>query len=182
MASKIMIIRHAEKAINNDQTGVNINGHKDDESLIPQGWQRAGALASFFDPSRPWPIPGIVGPASLFAADPGKHDQHSERPEETITPLALKLNLTINTQFKKDDFASMVSAAQACSGVVLIAWQHQDIPSIGNLLMGNNTTVPQTWPGNRYDIVWVFDNDGAGGYTFSQVPQELLAGDLPSVI
>jgi len=29
---------------------VDINGNQDPESLIPQGWQRAGALAAFFDP------------------------------------------------------------------------------------------------------------------------------------
>lgn len=35
--TKIMIIRHAEKAENSSQNGVNINGANDPESLIPQG-------------------------------------------------------------------------------------------------------------------------------------------------
>jgi hypothetical protein len=76
----------------------------------------------------------------------------------------------------------MVTEAVASTGVVLVAWQHQDIPAIGNAILGNDTTVPQTWPGNRFDIVWVFTAQAGGGYSFAQVPQLLLAGDEATVI
>jgi len=76
----------------------------------------------------------------------------------------------------------MVDAAVACSGVVLIAWQHQDIPAIGNAIVGNKTTVPQTWPGDRFDVAWVFTAKRGDGYSFSQVPQMLLAGDQSTTI
>jgi hypothetical protein len=185
-ATKIMVIRHAEKAQTDadpKQHGININGEKDKESLIPLGWQRAGALVDFFVPRSAFFVNHIATPQFLFAADPGQHDKHSERPEETITPLSLKLNLAINTSFHKKDFASMVSAMKTCAGIVLAAWQHQDIPSIGNAIMGNTSSVPQKWPGARFDIVWVFDLDSnSGQYSFNQVPQELLAGDLTQVI
>ncbi len=71
----------------------------------------------------------------------------------------------------------------ACGGFALIAWEHQDIPTIANAILGNTLTVPQSWPGKRFDVVWIFDWDhGTKRYAFSQVPQQLLAGDLPTVI
>jgi hypothetical protein len=178
-ASKIMIVRHAEKpAASGTPYGININGQQDPESLIPLGWQRAGALASFFAPSNGQPTAaGIVTPQTLFAAEIAKHS-HSERPDETLTPLSQKMNAAIQTPFPKEQFASVVTAALQSSGTVLIAWQHQDIPAMANQILGNSTTAPQKWPGNRFDLVWVFDlNATTGTYTFSQVPQLLLGGD-----
>jgi hypothetical protein len=71
----------------------------------------------------------------------------------------------------------------SCGGIALISWQHELIPSIANIIVGNQTTVPQSWPGNRFDIVWVFDLvTSSNTYSFSQVPQCLLAGDLPDPI
>ena len=50
-ASKIMIIRHAEKPDDAGTVfGVTIEGHQDPEELTVRGWQRAGALATFFAP------------------------------------------------------------------------------------------------------------------------------------
>ena len=73
--------------------------------------------------------------------------------------------------------------AMACGGVALVSWQHEDIPSIANIIVGNSTTVPQTWPGARFDVVWVFDLDRSSGtYSFKQVCQCLLAGDSPAPI
>lgn len=76
----------------------------------------------------------------------------------------------------------MVSDVLTCPGPVLIAWEHEDIPLIPNLLLGNDTT-PQTWPSDRFDVVWIFDlNPATGIYAFSQVPQLPLQGDLASLI
>ena len=180
-APSIMVIRHAEKPVGSLQ-GVQVDGSEDQESLIVQGWQRAGALATLFDPSRgSLQSSALALPAFLFAAkyDPTKH---SRRPYETLAPLGAKLDVTINDDFKKDDYAAMVTAALACTGPVLIAWQHDDIPSIGNAILGNDTTVPQSWPGDRFDLVWAFTPAAGGGWTFTQVPQLLLAGDQDSPI
>jgi hypothetical protein len=180
-ATKIMVIRHAEKPLDTT-TGVQLDGTQDAESLIVQGWQRAGALAVLFDPSRgELQAPELATPDFLYAAkfDPSKH---SKRPFETLLPLSTKLDLSIDDSFKKDDYAMMVADAIGCDGVVLIAWQHDDIPAIGNAIVGNDTTVPQSWPGDRFDLVWVFDAQEGGGYSFTQVPQLLLAGDLATTI
>ncbi len=52
---------------------------------------------------------------------------------------------------------------------------------IANAILGNKTTAPQYWPLDRFDLVWVFDRRG-DTWTFTQVPQLLLAGDRPEVI
>jgi hypothetical protein len=102
--------------------------------------------------------------------------------------VAAKLGLTIDTSFTKDKFKHMADAALACEGVVLIAWQHQDIPAIGAHLLehsgASGIALPTSWPQGRYDLVWVFDRPaGSGPITgFTQVPQLLLAGDQDSVL
>jgi len=179
-----MVIRHAEKPADTGAPfGVNADGNQDPESLIVQGWQRAGAVASLFAPSRgPLQSPDLSTPQFLYASGTAKHSS-SERPQETITPLASKLSLSLNTNFLKGDEANMVKDAISQNGVVLICWEHQAIPDIANNILGNTTTVPQKWPGDRFDLVWVFDLDAStGGYNFTQVPQLLLAGDSNSII
>ena len=68
-------------------TGVSCKGKQDPESLIVQGWQRAGALACFFAPTYgPPPNSALATPRFLYASGVGHHS-HSERPQEAITPL-----------------------------------------------------------------------------------------------
>ncbi len=76
----------------------------------------------------------------------------------------------------------MARAAQACSGPVLIAWQHEGISAIANSILGAKIA-PQSWPGDRFDLVFVFTLDPLDGtYSFAQVTQRLLAGDSASLI
>jgi hypothetical protein len=176
--SKIMIIRHAEKPPSiGGPFGVTADGDQDVESLTIEGWQRAGALACFFAPTHaPLQIAKIATPQFLFASE-SKSGGGSSRPLETITPLASKLALTPTTH-KKSHFDKVAADAMTCGGTALISWQHEDIPSIANIIMGNQTTVPQKWPGDRFDVVWVFDlATSSDSYSFSQVTQRLLAGD-----
>ena len=180
-ASIIMVIRHAEKP-DSGNVGVQLDGSQDADSLIVQGWQRAGALTVLFDPARgALQSPDLAVPQFLFASkyDPTKH---SKRPYETLQPLSLKLNVSINDDYKKDDYAKMAAAAMGCDGAVLVAWQHEDIPAIGKIILGDGGTVPQKWPGDRFDLVWVFTAQSGGGYSFVQVPQLLLAGDQATLI
>src|SRR5262249_32901466 len=125
----------------------------------------------------------------------------SQRPYETITPLAAVLGLTINKDFSKKHFSDMVDAALQCQGDVLICWQHQDIafgtakdPGISQMILTKTGTsggmgIPytsRTTPATpklvaRYDLVFVFVRpSGTGPITaFPVVAQLLLAGDLP---
>jgi len=134
----------------------------------------------------------IARPQFLFASTPGEDagfqpgndvESKSNRPQETILPLSKKLRLKINISFAKGEESRVAAAAQACSGVVLIAWQHESINAIVKSLPGKHDLLPKKWPGTRFDIVYVLDLDKASGeYKFSQVPQCLLDGDKPTPI
>jgi hypothetical protein len=185
-ASKIMIIRHAEKPSDSPPPhGVNSNGDHDKESLIVRGWQRAGALAILFAPSNgPLQNPDLSTPQFVYASKVGK-DSHSERPQETITPLIDKLGggVTVDFSYSKGQETELAGSAMACNGIVLICWQHQNIPAIAKnmpISPNNKTPVPSEWPDDRYDVVWIFDLDAStAAYTFNEIPQLLLAGDGP---
>jgi hypothetical protein len=121
------------------------------------------------------------GPVSKAQKKDDGDGSKSQRPEETITPLSQLISLTVNSTFVKGQETQVAAAAVASGGVVLIAWQHEAIPAIAAAVPGASG-FPSPWPGSRFDIVWVFDLQSDGTYSFSQVPQMLLAGDLPSVI
>ena len=220
-ATKIMVIRHGEKpGTYNGQAydGVDATGDtcgsSGAEHLVTLGWERAGGLVTLFAP--PWgpKSPTLAIPQFLFASNPTAADDDddgsigdgpSQRPYETITAVAAALGMggtpmAIDQGFAKKDYKDMVAAAVACQGVVLISWQHQDIPWVDEkgkpgisqriLLetgrVGNPFNIPQSWPsgpaGARYDLVWVFDRpSGSGPITgFTLFAQMLLAGDAPA--
>lgn len=180
-ASKIMIIRHAEKPAG-QAAGVNESGASSKHSLIMRGWQRAGALACLLAPANgALQNPLLAKPAFIFASaaaiDPQRGNSRSRRSEETVTPLAQLLGVAIDLRFSKGQEKAVAKAAEACSGPVLIAWQHENINVIANCILGAETA-PQNWPENRFDVIFVFTlNFWDGTYSFTQVPQCLLAGD-----
>jgi hypothetical protein len=77
------------------------------------------------------------------------------------------------TSHTKGEEQALVEDALGRSGVVLICWQHQNIAAIGNLIVGNTTTVPQSWPKDRYDLIYVFDRHG-DTWSFRQFSHERL--------
>jgi hypothetical protein len=179
-----MLIRHAEKPLGDGPPlGVTVDGTQDPESLTPRGWQRAGALVGLFAPgSSGRPGSGLPTPTHLFASQVGPRSS-SERPRETLQPLAERLGLAVDARFRKEDLAGLVQAVEAVDGIVLVAWEHHLIPSIATMLVGDASTVPQVWPDDRYDVVWVLEDAGpGGGRGLRQVPQVVLAGDQPGPI
>lgn len=174
--SKIMVIRHAEKP--NGTGGVMSDGSANPEALTPTGWQRAGALVGLFvPPAGQFADPRLATPQTVYASGAGHHSK-SLRPQQTVTPVAAKLGLTVNIDHPKGDEAALVRAATTIGGTVLIAWEHEAIPAIAGLVLGSDQGVPQHWPDDRFDLVWVFDRPGGQGtWSFAQVPQGLLAGD-----
>lgn len=178
-ATKIMVIRHAEKPTSHPPPyGITLEGAREKESLTARGWQRAGALASFFAPTNgAFQDPSLAEPQFLYASKPVKH-KGSRRPIETIMPLAEKLALRANSNFPKFEPESMMEDAFLRNGVVLICWQREYIPQIADQILGNKTVAPQVWPDDRFDVVWVFDRDPSSArYSFKQVPQSLLMAD-----
>jgi hypothetical protein len=196
-ATTIMVIRHAEKPDSyngTEYTGVTAIGSADPESLVTIGWQRAGALVTLFAPPLGSKTLALPQPQFIYAANPGEPGDRtaktpSQRPFQTISAVAAALEVEANTKHKKKDYPDMVKHALAKSGVVLICWQHEDIPLIGQALLSQTGTtginVPATWPtgpqGARYDLVWMFSRpSGSGPITaFTPIAQMLLPGDAP---
>jgi hypothetical protein len=172
-ADQIIVIRHAQKPTRHPRHGgIREDGTADPESLTVRGWQHAGALAAVFaGPGANATDPLVPRPDVIFAAGSGKKTvridgkevkvgSHSRRPQETVAPLAAALGLTPVTLHTKGEERALVADALSRSGAVLICWQHQDIPVIGNRIVGDETTVPQSWPEDRYELIWVFDRAG----------------------
>jgi len=153
-ATKIMVIRHAEKP-DSTLNGVKESGEASKHDLIVRGWQRAGALVCFFAPTNGLlQSAKLAQPEYLFASNPSDDgdqagdagsngESKSHRPEETIKPLSEKLNVQIDLTWSKGQETEVAAAAQACDGVVLIAWQHEAIYKIANAILGN-LSAPQT--------------------------------------
>ena len=177
MPVSISIIRHAEKQLGDAlPRGISIDGSPDLESLTVAGWQRAGALISLFVP-RPGAAAPLPTPSRLFASELGPHS-HSRRPIETLMALSQRLGVTLDEPFLQDELDQLVAALRGCDGHVLVAWEHKRIPLIANQLVGTSAGVPQVWPDDRFDLVWVFEPiPGGQTYRLRQVPQLLLAGD-----
>ena len=177
--TKIMIIRHGEKPVPSKVQGVRARGEWDDASLTPLGWQRAGALVEFFERPR---SPHITCPDHIFAARFDVSDvSSSRRSKQTVRPLSNTLGIDTNDRFGSEQEERLARALRRISGVVLIAWPHENIPKLVSAI-GVGIGTPSVWPDDRFDLAWVFERTPDRTTEFTQVPQRLLAGDRDSVI
>jgi len=156
----ILIIRHAEKLT---------DGRID---LSPVGFERARLTPKLFLPAGA--RPDLPTPQVLFATH---RSAHSNRPVQTVTPLAAALHLPINDSFENDDFAGL--AATLLSGkyagkVVLVVWHHGKIPQLAAAL---GATPPYTpWPEQQFDRIWRIDYVN-GKATLQDLPYAIMPGD-----
>src|SRR5262245_25775697 len=128
-ATKIMLIRHAEKPAKDYLPyGVTEYGERNKESLEVRGWQRAGALTHLFA-SPNGHLQSLARPQFLFASKPLRR-KGSRRPLETLTPLGEKLGIKVDLRFPRFEHESMIEEVFKCNGVVLICWQREYIPII----------------------------------------------------
>lgn len=184
-ALTILIIRHAEKP--NDPkaswpgSGFTDAGAADDKSLVIRGWQRAGSWAALFGAGLggdDYPRPDVI-----YAADPKSTTGHgpSQRPFETITPLAAKLSLTPITNHPLGDEDALVREIIGLTGVVLVSWEHKSICEKILPAMAKGQTLhglPSDWDGKRFDVVLRFDRSIPGApWSFRQLFPRLLSGD-----
>ncbi|MFB7663307.1 hypothetical protein ACFC1R_05060 [Kitasatospora sp. NPDC056138] len=171
----VMIIRHGEKP-DGSHPGIDENGHQDSHSLTERGWARAKALPQLFDPPQGQPLkPGLARPGKIFAATDQGPLAGAHRMRQTVTPLAGRLGLTIDTTYAESREADLAKAVLAASVPVLICWEHSRIPQIVKSLGADSSGAPATWP-DRFDLVWAFTRT-AGKWTFREIPQHLLDGD-----
>ena len=179
-----MVMRHAEKpAKDGPPYGVTLEGKLNKESLQPVGWQRAGALANLFAPTNgAMQNTALAKPQFLYASKPLQR-KGSRRPLQTIMPLAEKLSLPINWNYQRNEIEHVVEEVCSRRGVVLMCWQREYIPELASQILGSRKGVPETWPEDRFDLIWVFDLDRkSDSYKFQQIPQRLLMGDSATPI
>jgi hypothetical protein len=181
-ALTIFIIRHAEKPGETwPGPGLTPAGVFDKKSLVIRGWQRAGSWAGLFAGGfndLDYPRPSVI-----YTADPNSAiaDEPSQRPYETVIPLADRLGLTPDTTYAVGQEAQLVAALLTQTGVVLISWEHKKIagailPAIasGQTLSG----MPTKWDGTRFDVVLRFDRNAPDApWSFRQLFPCLLSGD-----
>src|SRR5437764_9629771 len=97
----IYIVRHGEKPADTPPPGgVDVMGAPNEHSLIPRGWQRAGALATLFAPFGDTPRSGLMTPEQLISPDygsPSKSPEH--RPYDTIQALGELIGVAIEIPY-----------------------------------------------------------------------------------
>ncbi|VTR93928.1 Uncharacterized protein OS=Ralstonia solanacearum (strain GMI1000) GN=RSc3377 PE=4 SV=1 [Gemmata massiliana] len=161
--ARVIIIRHAEKP-----------GDENERGLSAVGKKRADALTELFQKSdsRPNPLPA---PDFIFASSASKR---SDRPIETVTPLAKKLKLDIDSRFANDDYtklaAELLTNPKYEGKTALICWHHGNIPELAEALKARD--VPDKWKDSVFDRVWVVTYE-AGRGKLTKLPQTLLPGD-----
>jgi len=177
----VLIIRHAEKT-----------GEKTDLHLSKKGLERADVLFQLFEKSKSRPNP-FPTPDFVFAAS---NSTSSQRPLETVTPLALKLKLHVDHRYEskrsaglnKNDpkestgTAGMLDLRAEVFGnpkyfgkTILVSWRHSTIPDLAKTLGAKNA--PTKWADNVFDRVWQLSFDDQGNIAFLDRPQRLLPGD-----
>jgi hypothetical protein len=146
---KIVIIRHAEKP--NDQTADKTEGG---DNLSCQGQNRALQLPTVLIKKIGKPDYTYVPSLSM-----DKNTAHS-RMFQTITPFAVKYNLTINSKYDESELTAAAKSVLKKSGTVLMVWQHSAIADLAKALGVKN---PPKWQGVDFDSMWIvtYANDKA---------------------
>ncbi|WP_428486207.1 phosphoglycerate mutase family protein [Rhodopila sp.] len=181
-AIEILLLRHAEKPDHPASgPGLTTQGQEDAKSLTVRGWQRAGALAALFAPnllleSR------LPTPNRIYASAWREGGGHSQRPEQTVEPLARKLNCPVDLTWALHQEEAFGVALAASSGTALVCWQHQGLAALARAIVAPqclSELLPDwSWPADCYDVIWSLRRNGTGkAWHFTQYCQALLSGD-----
>jgi phosphohistidine phosphatase SixA len=162
---QVLLIRHAEKPADDDAS----------VHLSPDGVKRAEALHRLFesavDRSAPFPTPDVI-----FAA---RDSKHSHRSGETVAPLAKRLKLTVNANYKDEEFAAaaheVLHNPKYAGKTVLVCWHHGMMPQLAAGL--GAADAPDHWKGSVFDRVWQITYGQGGKASIRDRPQQLLPGD-----
>ena len=129
---KVVIIRHAEKA-------------KDGDNLSCQGQNRATQLATVLHEKINKPDFTYVPALKL-----DKATKHS-RMFQTVTPFAVKYNLTINSKYSVDDYSDVANSVLKKNGTVLMVWSHSEIAGLASALGVEDAP---NWDDTDFDGIW----------------------------
>lgn len=176
--AQVLIIRHAEKPVDGGPQGVDHHGRPSPHGLIPRGWSRAGALAVRLDRAG-GPGDPLARPARVFAAATSPAHP-SDRSRQTAKPVADRLGVPLHHHLGRGDEEHLAREILASTDDALVVWDHGHIPTLVRAFpLADGVVVPQAWPEDRFDLVWVLSPDD-DCYRFSVVAQDVLAGDAPA--
>jgi len=133
-AQTIVLIRHGEKP-------------KKGDNLSCRGVNRSLALVDVLHTR--FGIPEAIFVPSMSRKDNTKHS----RMFQTILPFASKYNLPVNSEFRVADAPAVAGAARKKTGVVIIVWEHSQLPEIARSLGVESTSLD--WSDDDYDSIWI---------------------------
>jgi hypothetical protein len=161
----VLIIRHAEKP----QPAEGLPG------LSAQGRIRAAALPSlFYGLGNNQPAHArFPRPHALFAT---RATERSNRPAETLVPLARALSLPIDDSYGREEhrrLATQIRSGNHADRIVLVSWHRRGMQELA-LSLGVNDA--PAWPETLFDRIWKIEWS-TGAAAFESLPQNLLPGD-----
>ncbi|WPU93473.1 histidine phosphatase family protein [Mucilaginibacter sabulilitoris] len=131
---RLIFIRHAEKP-------------DDGDNLSCMGLNRAMKLPEVLKAK--FGVPSYVYVPALHL---GKSTPRG-RMFQTVSPFAIKYNLTVNSSFEEENAAGLAVELTAKKGTILIVWEHSQIKPILKAL-GLNVKNLQ-WPNDDFDTIWI---------------------------
>lgn len=144
---KVVIIRHGEKP-------------KDGDNLSCQGQNRALQLAAILHAKLN--IPDSIYVPALKSDDETKHS----RMFQTISPFAIKYNLSINSRYDANENEKIAKSVFKKDGLVLMVWEHSAIQALADALGVSN---PPEWPDKDFDSIWIINyQDGKAALTLDR--------------
>lgn len=179
-ADVIMFIRHAEKpGEDGPPHGIDHDGERNPHALSVRGWTRAGALAGLFAHDPQSLAPPLVVPERVIATK-STDDYKSKREVNTASPLAQRLNLSVEKDFDHSQTTQLRDSLLADRRPAIVVWHHHALADVVRAFPVHNLdAIPATWPSDRFDLIWVLVREpDASAFTFSVVPQNLLDGDV----
>ena len=129
----IVIIRHGEKPAKGD-------------NLTCQGLNRSLQLPKLLH--KKFGIPAYIYVPALLDSVSTLH----ARMFQTVTPFAVRYNLTVNSRFGGKDYAGIAADLLKKTGTVLLVWDHKAMAGIVEKL-GVKEAV--SWPDDDYDSIWI---------------------------
>jgi hypothetical protein len=130
----VVLIRHGEK---DDATG----------NLSCKGLHRALLLPNVLNSK--FPKPSYIYVPSVTS---GKSTGHA-RMFQTITPFAIQNSLSIDSKFGETDDDGVALEVMKKTGLVLLVWEHQNIPRIANALGVKDKHLK--WDDSDFDSIWI---------------------------
>ena len=167
-SATLLVIRHAEKS-----------GDADDTGLTSAGQARAQAYVVYFqrlivDSVR------VAAPSWLIA----KADEaESRRARLTLEPLAAALGLPIDTDLREEQTRQLAQRLREDSrydgATTLVCWSHKHLPKLVKALGAPKSLLPgEEWPEDVFDWLLRLDYDAAGQLAAAtRHEQRLMFGD-----